>query len=144
MIIWLTGQSGAGKTTLAKRLQKDWPSVRLDGDDMRNSISVDVGFSKKERENHNYNIARLATELSKQVNVIVSVIAPESKVRKVISMNHPDIKWVHIKRTLPEREGHFYEEPDFFTVDHDVIEIEESCEMVKKHFNLECLYGVGI
>src|SRR5262249_50712566 len=44
-IVWLTGQSGSGKTTLAaaiKALIND--AVILDGDDMRESISVE-GFS---------------------------------------------------------------------------------------------------
>jgi adenylylsulfate kinase len=144
MIIWLTGQSGAGKTSLAKQLQKDWFSVILDGDEMRNSISLGVGFSRKEREEHNHKIARLAVELNKQTNVIVAVIAPEERVRKEISEKYPEIKFVYVNRTLPEREGHFYEEPNCFTVDHDVMGVEDSCEKVKEHFNLECLLGLGI
>ena len=38
-IVWLTGGSGAGKTTLANLLQAEMTCVVLDGDEMRASIS---------------------------------------------------------------------------------------------------------
>ena len=114
MIVWLTGQSGAGKTTLAKELQKDWPCVILDGKEMRNSISQEEGFSRDDRTRHNCRVARLANELVKQMNVVITVIAPIKNVRKAINHDCPTpIIWVYVKRTLPEQEGHFYEEPDY-------------------------------
>ena len=73
-IIWLTGESGAGKTTLAKRLQEDWPCIILDGNEMRASISEGAGFSTDDRAEHNFRVARLARVLSKQMNVVVAVI----------------------------------------------------------------------
>ncbi len=126
MIIWLTGQSNAGKTTLAKMLHREWPCVILDGDDMRDSISLGAGFSRDDRAEHNYRVARLAKVLSKQMDVVISVIAPIKDVRAKIDMICSP-RWVYIKRTLPERDGHFYEEPDSYLVlDHDVLSIDES------------------
>lgn len=123
-IIWLTGQSGSGKTTLAIELQKKcryMHYVILDGDQMRDSISLGAGFSREDRTEHNLRVARLAKVLSQQTNVIVAVIAPIASVRaKIDEICNP--KWVYLKRTLPEREGHFYEEPtDYFTLDLDII-----------------------
>ena len=126
MIYWLTGQSGAGKTTLARRLQKLMPFALLDGDEMRNSISLGAGFSRKDREEHNLRVARLAKVLSKQMMVVVAVIAPMREVRaKIDEICEPE--WIYLKRTMPEREGHFYEEPnDYPIIDNDNLTIEEA------------------
>jgi len=120
-IIWLTGESGSGKSTLTKALQKEWPCICLDGDDMRKSISLGAGFSREDRTEHNLRVARLAKVLSEQMNVIVAVIAPIRKVRAEIDKICSP-KWIYLKRTLPEREGHFYEEPtDYFTINCDIM-----------------------
>lgn len=134
-IIWLTGQSGAGKTTVAKALQKLWPCTILDGDDMRASISEFAGFSREDRAEHNFRVARLAEVLSKQGNVVVSVIAPLAAIREKISIGLNPF-WVYVKRSLPEREGHFYEEPtDYFTLDHDVLSVEKSVGALLAHLS---------
>ncbi|MDO8493147.1 MAG: adenylyl-sulfate kinase [bacterium] len=109
-IIWLTGQSGAGKTTFAKMIGSMIDCIILDGDEMRESISLGAGFSKKDRKEHNLRVARLAKVLSKQTNVVVAVIAPMEKVRREIS-DICDPIWIYVRRTLPTRKGHFYEEP---------------------------------
>lgn len=130
-IYWLTGQSGAGKTTIARILQKEIDCVVLDGDEMRECISLNAGFSREERRNHNIRVARLAKVLSRQKIVLVSVIAPMKEVRKEIE-KICDPVWVYIKRALPEREGHFYEEPEgYFVVDHDKLSIEESVRKIR-------------
>lgn len=135
-IFWLTGQSGAGKTTIAKRLKKDYDCIVLDGDEMRDSVSLGAGFSREARTEHNYRVARLAKILSKQKTVIVTVIAPMDEVRKEIE-NICDPIWVYIKKTMPEREGHFYEEPEgCFTLDHDKLSIEESISELKKFMGI--------
>lgn len=97
-IVWLTGQSGAGKSTLASALKESLPgAVVLDGDEMRESISLGAGFSKEDREAHNLRVARLALVLSKQSPVIVSVIAPfEETRRKVDALIKP--LWVYVER----------------------------------------------
>ena len=109
MIIWLTGASGAGKTTLAKALVKklrNW--VILDGDEMRDSISVGSGFSEKERTEHNLRVARLANVLEKQgLNILVSVIAPYPDLREKVNLIcNP--KWVCLTATHDKKT---YENP---------------------------------
>ncbi len=87
-VIWLTGPSGAGKTTLAnaleKRLREMGKNVEiLDGDGIRSKLYPDLGFSEKEREMHNRVVAEIAKLLSSNnVITVVSVIAPYRKWRE--------------------------------------------------------------
>lgn len=144
-IFWFTAQSGAGKTTLAKEFAKEIDAIILDGDEMRESISLDAGFSRTDRKEHNLRVARLAKVLAKQSNVIVSVIAPMEEVRKEITkICNP--KWIYIKRTLPEREGHFYEEPSKYSVmlNHDVLSIKESLRTLTQIYKSKKKYSLFI
>ena len=85
--IWLTGLSGAGKTTLAKRLQKLLHSKKyktkiLDGDNLRTGLNKGLGFSEEDRKE---NIRRTA-EVSKLFNeagviTIASLITPTNELR---------------------------------------------------------------
>jgi len=108
-VIWITGQSGAGKTTLAKRFAESTNGIMLDGDEMRASISEE-GFSRKDRNAHNLRVARLAKELSKQRHVVVSVIAPfEETRRKITSICDP--YWIFLDRNAQATSGRPYERP---------------------------------
>lgn len=96
-IIWLTGNVGSGKTSLAYLLKERLNAIVLDGDELRASISTDLGFSKNDRDAHNMRVARLAQILNDQnFNVVVSVIAPFRSTRqKITKMIHP--YWIYIK-----------------------------------------------
>lgn len=96
-VIWLTGNTKSGKTSLAYLLRERFNGIVLDGDEMRASISLGAGFSKKDREEHNLRVARLAKILNKQgQNVIVSVIAPFASTRKKIDKICKPY-WVYIR-----------------------------------------------
>lgn len=85
--LWLTGLSGAGKTTIAKlvyeRLSEAGARVEmLDGDVVRENLSRDLGFSKQDRDTHIRRIGFVAELLSRHgVIVIVAAIAPYREVR---------------------------------------------------------------
>ncbi len=54
-VIWLTGIPGSGKTTLALELQKFYenkgiPIEILDGDEIRKTLSKDLGLSPEDRK----------------------------------------------------------------------------------------------
>ena len=84
MILWITGNSGSGKTTLANKL-KTKDSIIFDGNDMRYAISEKAGFSRKDREDHNLRVARLAKVLEAQgFVIIVALICPYEKLRKEV------------------------------------------------------------
>ena len=89
MILWISGNSGAGKTTLSDLMESSTMGhnyiVQLDGDEMRNTICKDLGFSDEDRRENNLRIARLAKLIHEQgFDVIVSVIAPSENVRDEI------------------------------------------------------------
>ncbi|HEY6244643.1 MAG TPA: molybdopterin-guanine dinucleotide biosynthesis protein MobB, partial [Pyrinomonadaceae bacterium] len=54
-VLWFTGLSGAGKTTLSTRLAEELKTRGLrveilDGDEVRTNLSKGLGFSKEDRD----------------------------------------------------------------------------------------------
>ncbi len=86
MIIWISGNTGSGKTYLADKLKLVISNaVHLDGDLMR-GVWKDLGLSKEDRWENNLRNARLAKVIHEQgFDVIVSVIAPYIKLREEIT-----------------------------------------------------------
>ncbi|WP_456472357.1 adenylyl-sulfate kinase [Methanocaldococcus sp.] len=86
--IWLTGPSGVGKSTLAQVLKEKLLDMGycveiLDGDEIRNKLYPNLGFSKEAREMHNRIVIHMAKLLSRNgVIAIVSLISPYRKVRE--------------------------------------------------------------
>ncbi|TLY10678.1 MAG: adenylyl-sulfate kinase [Thaumarchaeota archaeon] len=86
-VIWLTGLSGAGKTTIAlqlatKLMQQEFKVELLDGDAIRNDLSADLGFSREDRREQIRRVVYLCKLLSKNgIICIVSVISPYRDLR---------------------------------------------------------------
>lgn len=80
-VIWITGLSASGKTTLASSLTnslKDQaiPTVMLDGDVLRECLDVKQLNSREDRRKLAYTYSRLARMLSEQgITVVVATIA---------------------------------------------------------------------
>jgi adenylyl-sulfate kinase len=85
--IWLTGLSGAGKSTianlLAERLRETGAEVEvLDGDALRTTLCKDLGFSRDDREENIRRIGFLCELLTRHgVTVIVAAISPYRNAR---------------------------------------------------------------
>jgi adenylylsulfate kinase len=88
-VLWFTGLSGAGKTTLSLRVKAELekrglPVEHLDGDTLRDLLPS-TGFSRKERDEHVRRIGVLASRLEKHgVVVIASLISPYEESRKFV------------------------------------------------------------
>jgi len=85
--LWLTGLSGAGKTTLAALLvtelrARDVRVEVLDGDEVRTNLSKGLGFSKEDRDTNIRRIGYVCRLLSRNGVVAVSAaISPYSATR---------------------------------------------------------------
>ena len=85
--IWLTGLSGAGKTTLATEMARELRargvSVEvLDGDQVRTNLSKGLGFSKEDRDTNIRRIGYVCRLLSRNgVAAIAAAISPYREAR---------------------------------------------------------------
>lgn len=85
--VWFTGLSGAGKTTLADRLEpilreRGLNVEKLDGDVVRTHLSKGLGFSREDRDTNIRRIAFVAQLLTRNgVAVITSAISPYESTR---------------------------------------------------------------
>src|SRR5262245_56772374 len=90
LVIWLTGLSGAGKTSLARTLKNEIQSTGkrvevLDGDEVRETLSRGLGFSKEDRETNIKRIGFVARLLARNgVVVIVAAISPFREARDYV------------------------------------------------------------
>lgn len=81
-ILWLTGLSASGKTTIAFELerllfQKGWPVFVLDGDNVRHGLCGDLGFSAEDRCENIRRIGEVAKLFAESgCLVIVAFISP--------------------------------------------------------------------
>ncbi len=92
--VWLTGLPSAGKTTLARQLEKrlldDGHRVEvLDGDVVRAFLTADLGFSRRDRDENVRRIGFVAHLLSRNgVVVLCSVISPYRAARDQVRELH--------------------------------------------------------
>jgi adenylyl-sulfate kinase len=81
-IIWITGLSGSGKTTIAQRLKKELtkisiPSVNIDGDELRAGLCSDLKFSIDDRKENIRRAGEIAIIIAKNnIIPICSLISP--------------------------------------------------------------------
>ncbi|MFN5090543.1 MAG: adenylyl-sulfate kinase [Bacteroidota bacterium] len=141
-VIWLTGLSGSGKSTiglaLEKRLfQENFVAQLLDGDNIRSGINKNLGFSEEDRKENIRRIAEIAKlYLSSGIITINSFISPTAETRNIakeivgdadfleIYINAPmatcesrDVKGLYKKARAGEIQGftgvnQVYEEPE--------------------------------
>lgn len=105
-VIWLTGIPGSGKTTLALAIwdhfkSKNLPSDILDGDEIRKTLSKDLGFSPEDRKEHNRRVIYIAKLLSKNsVTTIVPLITPYRTTRDEARKEIPSFVEVWVKASV--------------------------------------------
>jgi bifunctional enzyme CysN/CysC len=111
-VLWLTGLSGAGKSTIANLVEKrlhrmNRHTFMLDGDNIRHGLSRDLGFTDADRiENMRRvgEVARLMTDAG--LIVITAFISPFRSERQMVRdmMQPGEFVEIHIDTPLEEAE----------------------------------------
>ena len=93
VVVWFTGFSGAGKSTIAEALTEKlrfegYQLEVLDGDEIRENLTKDLGFSKEDRDTNIRRIGFVAKLLARNgVIVLVPVISPYRTIREEMRAN---------------------------------------------------------
>ncbi|MDP3370424.1 MAG: adenylyl-sulfate kinase [Brevundimonas sp.] len=89
LVLWFTGLSGAGKSTIANRVEQGLlaegrHSVLLDGDNVRHGLNRDLGFTDADRVENIRRIAEVARLMTDAgLVVLVSFISPFREERRM-------------------------------------------------------------
>ena len=108
-VIWLTGLSGSGKSTIARWLVhrlagEGTPVELLDGDAIR-EIFPQTGFSKADRDAHVRRVGYLASRLEFHgVTVVVSLVSPYRESRDFVRGLCREFLEIHVATPLEECE----------------------------------------
>lgn len=106
--LWFTGLSGSGKTTLANEVarildENNIINENLDGDEIREGISRDLGFSMEDRTKHNERIIFVSKLLVRNnVPTIVAFISPTNEIREMARERIKNLILVHVDCSLDE------------------------------------------
>ncbi|WP_258551508.1 adenylyl-sulfate kinase [Nostoc sp. ATCC 53789] len=105
-ILWLTGLSGAGKTTIAhgiaqELLMRNYLIEVLDGDVVRTHLCAGLGFSKQDRDTNVRRMGFVAELLSRNgVIAIVAAISPYREVREQLKKTSTNFVEVYVQAPL--------------------------------------------
>ncbi len=104
-VVWFTGISGAGKSTIAKELERRlWnegkQTVLLDGDQVRHGLNGDLGFSPKDRGENIRRVGQVARLFFEHGNIVLcTFVSPFVKDREAVEALFPEGKFTEIQIT---------------------------------------------
>jgi len=105
-VLWLTGLSGAGKTTVAAKLapalaERGHRVELLDGDEVRTNLCQELGFSREDRDTNIARIGYVAGKLAKHgVAVLVAAISPYREARDRVRASVDNFVEIHVAAPL--------------------------------------------
>ena len=100
--VWLTGLSGAGKSTIARAAAVELthggtPAYVLDGDELRAGLSADLGFTLEDRAEQVRRAGHVARILGDAgVVVLAALISPTRTERASVRAMHPDGRFIEV------------------------------------------------
>ena len=145
-IIWITGQPGAGKSTVGKALLDDLTQAGqdaflVDGDDLR-ALTANADYSQAGREANIRRAQDIALYLSRQGRVaIVAVVAPFRWLREEFKAR-AQVKEVYVHTTAIRGREHYHSdeygapEENFLDLDTTDLSVEEAVGRVRHYADL--------
>ena len=111
-VVWFTGLSGSGKSTLANQVEhelykKGIKTFSLDGDNIRNGLNKNLGFTAEDRQENLRRIAEVAKLFVESGAVVIaSFISPMKKDRDMIKeiIGEEDFIEIFVNTSLEECE----------------------------------------
>lgn len=106
-VVWLTGLSGAGKSTIAEALERELrqrrtPVYVLDGDKVRTGLCSDLGFSPEDRKENIRRIGELARLFADAGLIcVVAFISPYRSDRDRARAVLPSGKFIEVYLSTP-------------------------------------------
>ncbi|KAL3700375.1 hypothetical protein R1sor_018397 [Riccia sorocarpa] len=106
-IVWLTGLSGAGKSTVAFTVDQILTSrgkltYVLDGDNIRRGLCKDLGFSAADRQENIRRIGEVATLFADAgLITLVSFISPYKRDREIVRQMVPPGHFIEVFMNVP-------------------------------------------
>ena len=106
MILWITGISGTGKTTLAKYYYKQFVikhknTIFLDGDEFRSLFGNDLKYTIKDRDINAKRMTYFVRYISNQnINLIISANITSEKFRRWCRKNLRNFLQIYIKAKI--------------------------------------------
>ena len=109
-MIWLTGLPGAGKSSIARRLERRLfevgvQTVLLDGDQVRHGLSGDLGFSREDRAENIRRVGEVAALFCRAGTVVVcAFVSPFAADRARVRGRSPEGRFVEVFVDTPLEE----------------------------------------
>lgn len=101
-VVWLTGLSGSGKSTIGRRaeemlLHRGVPAYMLDGDNVRHGLNTDLGFSPADRTENIRRIGEVAKLFADSCTVtFTAFISPYRDDRDQVRAILPDGEFIEV------------------------------------------------
>lgn len=102
VVLWLTGYSGSGKSTIARDLEKElfdagFHTMLLDGDSLRQGLCGDLGFSDRDRTENIRRAGEVARLFFESGNIVIcAFISPFEKDRAFVRSLFPDGRFLEV------------------------------------------------
>jgi bifunctional enzyme CysN/CysC len=101
-VVWLTGYSGSGKSTIARHLEDKlfeagYQTMHLDGDNMRHGLCGDLGFSETDRIENIRRVGEVARLFFESGHIVIcAFISPFIRDRQLVRSLFPDARFIEI------------------------------------------------